>query len=240
MKTKLIVLLLFVALLSGSFIWLKQTNKVSIPTRSVDEQKDPKLADIASIRGFMGNPSLEVSFVKEDLPMPYFRVGKVTKTKDGENLEPTDDWLRKVNVYRQKDLIEGQCSVYEYHTDIRNHKLTAVLIAGLNQNEIEALKEKGTPCLSADPKYNTPTITKEEAENITFNYLKRAIPNFEEIKDKFTYSKDKSHTWIWEDKEYQLPVNLERRPYSYPTIRISVYDDGKIQYWNTVSLFEDF
>lgn len=239
MKTKLIVLLLFVAFLSGSFIWLKQANKLSVFTRIVSEEQDPKLADIISIREFMRNPSLEVSFVKEDVPMPYFRVGRVTETKDGEYMQPTDEWLRKVNVYRQKDLINNQCSVYEYHTDIRNHKLTAILIAGLNQNEIEELKEKGTPCLSADPKYNAPAITKEEAESIAFDYLKRAISNFEEIKDKFIYSKDKSHTWIWENKNYQLPAGLEGKPYSYPTIRISIYDNGKIQYWNTVPLFEN-
>lgn len=239
MKTKIIVVLFLTALFGGIFIWLKQANKVSIPTRTVNEQKDPRFTDITSIRGFVGNPSLEVSFIKEDVPMPYFRVGKVTKTKDGEYMQPGEGWLRKINVYRQKDLINNQCSVYEYHTDVRNHKLTAALIVGLNQNEIEQLKEKGTPCFSADPKYNAPTITKEEAEGIAFDYLKRAISNFEEIKDQFTYSKDKSHSWIWEDKDYRLPAGLEGRPYSYPTIRISVYDNGEIQYWNTVSLFEN-
>lgn len=241
-KTRITTPLLFVIILlflGGGFVLLKQANKPSISNSTVNKQQDPKLADIASIGGFMGNPSLKVSFIKEDVPMPYFRVGRVTKTKDGEYMQPTDDWLRKVNVYRQEDLIEGSCSVYEYHIDVRNHKLVAVLIAGLNQNEIEALEEKGTPCLSAGPKNNVLTITKGEAQDIAFGYLRRTLPNFEEIKDKFAYSKDKSHSWIWENKDYRLPAGLEGRPYSYPTIRISVYDDGKIQYWNTVPLFED-
>lgn len=237
MKIKIIIALIVLISLGAGFVVWEQNNKTPNLTTN---QKDEILTDnVTVIRAFMANPNLELSFVRTDLPMPYFRVGRITKTKDGENLEPTDDWLRQVNVYRQKDLIEGQCSVYEYHTDVRNYELTAVLIAGLNQNEIEALKEKGTPCLSADPKYNTPTITKEEAESIAFDYLKRAISNFEEIKDQFIYSKDKSRTWIWEDKDYQLPAGLEGRPYSYSTIRISVYDDGKIQYWNTALLFED-
>lgn len=71
------------------------------------------------------------------------------------------------------------------------------------------------------------------------SYLERALPNFEEIGDQFAYSKDKSHTWLWENKEYQLPEGLSSRPYEHPIVRLSVYDSGQILFWNTVPLFEN-
>ncbi|MDP3987442.1 MAG: hypothetical protein Q8P81_04425, partial [Nanoarchaeota archaeon] len=85
-------------------------------------------------------------------------------------------------------------------------------------------------------------IAKTEAETIAMDYLKRTVPNFDQIKDQFTYSQQlngESHQWFWEDKGYKLPEGLEGRPYSYPTIRISVSGNKEIQYWNTVSLFEN-
>jgi hypothetical protein len=85
-------------------------------------------------------------------------------------------------------------------------------------------------------------ITKAEAESVAMEYLQRSLPNFDEIKDRFVYTSrnnGESHEWLWEDKNYQLPESLASRPYPGPIIRISVYDDSSIQYWNTVSLFED-
>jgi hypothetical protein len=157
-KTKIIVALLILVGL-GVAVWWKQGGRT--PVLTTKQMNDATASDIAAIRAFKAEPNLELSYINKDLPMPYFRVGKVTKTADGENMEAVDGWMRQVNVYDQKELINGQCSVYEYHTDVRNHSLTAVLIRGLRPNEIEALKNEGINCISADPPYNAPKMTKK-------------------------------------------------------------------------------
>lgn len=233
MKTKVIFAILILVGLGAAVVLWKQGN--GTPVLPVNQTTDATAEDISAIRTFMADPNLELSFVNTDLPMPYFRVGKVTKMGNGENMEAVDGWTRQVNVYDQKGILNGQCVTYEYHVDVRNHTLTAVVIRGLRPNEIDALKNDGVTCISNPG--NAPKITKAEAETIAMDYLKRAVPNFDQIKDQFTYSEGKSHTWLWEDKGYKLPEGLEGRPYSYPTIRITVDGNKQIQYWNTVPLF---
>lgn len=238
MKIKIIVVLLILAGLGAGFIWLKQSGKTSL--LPVKQATDSTAEDIVAIRAFMADPNLELSFVNTDLPMPYFRVGKVTKMGNGENMEAVDGWVRQVNVYDQKELVNRECSVYEYHTDARNHTLTAVLIRGLKPNEIDSLKKDGVTCVSDSGK--VPKITKAEAEVVAMNYLKRSVPNFDQIKDQLVYSlqsNGESHEWLWQDKGYKLPEGLSSRPYSYPIIRIAIYGNREIQYWNTVPLFEN-
>jgi hypothetical protein len=238
MKTKIIVALLILVGLVAVVILLKQGNGALV--LPVSQTTDTTTEDMSAIKTFMAEPNLELSFVNTDLPIQYFRVGKVTKMGNGENMEAVDGWTRQVNVYDQKALVNGQCSVYEYHTDARNHTLTAVIIRGLRPSEIDNLKNDGVTCVSNPA--NLPKITKAEAETIAMDYLKRAVPNFNQIKDQFVYTQQQngeSHDWVWEDKGYKLPEGLSSRPYSYPTIRIAVYGNNEIQYWNTVSLFEN-
>lgn len=187
-------------------------------------------------------PNLELVYKGTDRPQPYFMVGKVSQLeKDGSiQIEKASGWERLVNAYEQKELINGVCSVYEYHTDARNHTLTAVVIRGLRPNEVDALKEDGVTCASNPGKMQK--IAKAEAETIAMQYLKHAVPNLDQIKDKFTYSlqsNDEAHQWLWEDKDYKLPEGLEGRPYSYPVIRMTVNGDHTVSYWNTVSLFQN-
>lgn len=239
MKTKIVVALLILAGLGAGLVWWKQGGKA--PTLPSKQIVDTTSEDITVIRSFMSDPNLELVYKGTDLPQPYFMVGKVSQLEKGGGIkiEKVSGWERLVNVYEQKGLINGTCSVYEYHTDPRSHKLVAVVIRNLRLEEVEALKEKGTPCLSADPAYNAPAITKEEAQEIAFAYLKRGLSNFETIKGQFSYSfSNQLHQWLWEDKKYKLPEGLEGRPYSYPTIRITVNGNKEIQYWNTVPLFE--
>ncbi|MDO8503880.1 MAG: hypothetical protein Q7S60_04305 [bacterium] len=230
-------MVILVGLGTAVVLW-KQGNQT--PAQPVNQQADNVSEDMTAIRSFMANPNLELIFVNTDLPMPYFRVGKVTKVDDGENMEAVDSWVRKVNVYDQKEIVNEQCSIYEYHTDTRNHTLTAVLIRGLRSSEIDTLKENGITCISDSG--NMPKISKAEAETMAMEYLKRAVPNFDQIKDRFAYTQQRngeSHEWIWEDKGYKLPEGLSSRPYSYPIVRIAVYGNREIQYWNTVSLFQN-
>lgn len=238
MKIKIIVaLLILVGLGAGVVLWKQGSGTSVLPTK---QTADAMTQDMGAIRTFMAEPNLELSFVKTDLPTQYFRVGKVTKMDNGENMEAVDGWTRQVNVYDQKALVNGQCSVYEYNTDTRNHTLTAVIIRGLQPSEIDNLKNDGVTCVSNSG--NMPKITKAEAETIAMEYLKRAVPNFDQIKDQFVYTQQQngeSHDWVWEDKGYKLPEGLSSRPYLYPTIRISVYGNNEIQYWNTVALFEN-
>ena len=142
MKTKIIITLLVVFALGAGFVWLKQKGKVpAMPSKQV---VDSTTQEEAAIRDFMAKPDLELTFVKTDVPFPvYFRVGKVTQVNGGENMEAVEGWRRKVNIYRQKELLHGQCSVYEYHIDPRNHFLVAVVIAGLTLSEIEEYKNNG-------------------------------------------------------------------------------------------------
>ncbi len=236
MKIKIVIALLVIAILGGVFVWSRQSSKTALlPSK---QTTDVTTQEETVIRNFMAEPNLKLSFVKTDLPFPnYFRVGKVTQVNGGENMEAVEEWTRQVNVYRQKELLNGQCSVYEYHIDPRSHSLVAVVVAGLKPNEIEAYKVKGIECKTEV--HNLPEISKAEAESVAMEYLKRVLPNFDQIKDRFVYSHGKTHSWLWEDKSYKLPDGLVGRPYSYPTIRISVDNTKNIQYWNTVSLFQN-
>ncbi|MCL5797363.1 MAG: hypothetical protein M1366_00990 [Patescibacteria group bacterium] len=243
MKALLVVILLIGIVLIGGYSLGLFKPKEATP-RTANTSQDSSLSneekDMVSIRSFMAQSNLELTFINSDLPMPYFRVGKVTKMDNGENMEKVDDWVRKVNVYDQKNLINGQCFIYEYHADARNHNLTAVIIRGLRPNEVDTLKKNGTTCVANSS--NMPRITKAEAEMIAMYYLKRAIPNLDQIKNQFTYSlqsNGEAHEWLWEDKSYKLPEGLEGRPYSYPTIRMTVNGDKTISYWNTESLFQN-
>jgi len=210
-----------------------------VPSKQV---VDSTTQEEAAIRDFMAKPDLELTFVKTDVPFPtYFRVGKVSQVNGGENMEAVEGWTRKVNIYRQKELLNGQCSVYEYHIDPRNHSLVAVVIAGLTLSEIEEYKNNGITCITTSTN-NMPKITKAEAETIAKDYIRRAVPNLDQIWGQFTYSSqsnDESHQWLWEDKDYKLPEGLEGRPWSHPIIRISISGNKEIQYWNTVSLFQN-
>ena len=238
MKTKIIVVLLILVGLGVAVVLWKQNN--GTPVLPVKQTADATTQDMGAIRTFMAEPNLELSFVNTDLPTQYFRVGKVTKMGNGENMKAVDSLTRQVNVYDQKVLVNGQCSIYEYNTDARNHTLTAVIIRGLKPAEIDNLKNDGVTCVSNSG--NMPKITKAEAETIAMGYLKRAVSNFDQIKDQFVYTQQQngeSHDWVWENKGYKLPEGLSSRPYSYPTIRIAVYGNNEVQYWNTVSLFEN-
>ena len=240
MKIKIIVTLLVLISFGAGFFWFKQNNFA--PVLPSTEELDNTAQDETTIRNFMAESALELSFVKSDVPFPvYFRVGKVTQMEGGENMDAVEDWTRQVNIYHQKELLNGQCSVYEYHVDSRNHSLVAAVIAGLKPSEIEGYKTNGVIC--SDTSSNTmPKITKTEAEAVAFGYLARGVKNFDQIKDQFIYSGKyggELHQWFWEDKGYKLPEGLEGRPYSYPTIRITVDGNKQIQYWNTVPLFEN-
>lgn len=236
MRLKIILVLLAIGLVTG-YLLLKTNNKTSVPvTTSLINSTD----DVSVIRQFMGKSDPELSSVGTDLPTQYFRVGKVTKVGTGENMDKVDGWVRQVNVYDQKELINGTCSVYEYNLDARNHKLTAVIIRGLKPSEIADYKNKGTTC-SPDIN-NKRKLSKTDAETIAMSYLKQGVINFYQLKDQFVYSEQnngESHEWLWEDKTYKLPEGLSSRPYQYPIIRISVYSNGEIQYWNTTPLFEN-
>ncbi len=239
MKIKIIIAFVVLAILGALVWWRKGSN--SIPNVTTNKETDSKTVEMAAIRTFMADPNLELSFVNTDFPMPYFRVGKVTKTKDGENMEAVEGWTRQVNIYHQKKLLNGLCSVYEYHVNPRSHSLVAVIISGLKPSEIEEYKKSGVTC-SDTSSIATPKITKAEAETVAMSYIARGVKDFDQIKDQFVYShgyNGESHQWLWEDKGYKLPEGLEGRPYSYPTIRITVNGNKQIQYWNTVSLFEN-
>lgn len=240
MKTKIVVMLLILAGLGAGFIWLKQGGKT--PVLPVKQATDSTAEDMATIRTFMAQPNLELVYKGTDRPQPYFIVGKVSQLEKGGgiSIEKVSGWERLVNVYEQKELINGVCSVYEYHTDARNHSLTTVRIRNLKPSEMEALSKSGTPC--AESTNQMPKITKAEAETLAMSYLKRALPNFSEIKDQFIYNqptKGETHQWTWQDKSYKLPEGLGGDPYSYPIIRIVIYGDTSLLYENTVSLFKN-
>ncbi|MFA6518628.1 MAG: hypothetical protein WCV93_03170 [Candidatus Shapirobacteria bacterium] len=241
MKTKLLLGLLIVVVIGGIILWNSGKKTQSLTTNSEPtplQEENSQQKDIDAIRSFMSEPNLELSFINIGLPTQYFRVGKITKVGNGENMDAVDTWTRNINVYDQKELINKECSVYEFNTDARNHNLTAVIIRGLRQNEIENLKNSGKTC-DFNSK-NVQKLTKTQAETIAMGYLKRALPNFDQIKDQFVYSSQnngESHEWLWQDKNYKLPEGLSSRPYPGPIIRISFYGDNQIQYWNTTSLF---
>jgi hypothetical protein len=147
MKIKIIVVLLILVGLGTAIVLGKQKSKSLV--LPVNQTVETTNQDISAIRTFMAEPSLELSFVNTDLPTQYFRVGKVTKVGNGENMDAVDGWVRKVNIYDQKELLDGQCSIYEYNTDTKNHTLTAVSIRGLRSDEASNLKNNGITCVSS-------------------------------------------------------------------------------------------
>ena len=234
-KLWLVVLIAGIAVLAA---FVPRILKPAPPASEVTT-KQSENSDLTAIKTFTGKSDLEVTFVNTDLPTPYFRVGKVTKVGGGENMDPVEGWTRKVNIYDQKDFIDGGCSVYEYHTDERNHSLVAVLIKGLKPSEVSDLAKSGVTCTPESGSMSK--VDKIEAEPIAMEYLARTVINFDQIKNDFKYSTQQngeSHEWLWEDKEYELPDGLSSRPYPGPIIRISVYGNNEIQYWNTAPLFE--
>ncbi|KKR51811.1 MAG: hypothetical protein UT89_C0006G0010 [Parcubacteria group bacterium GW2011_GWE1_40_20] len=236
MKSKIAIVLLIVLGIGVAIVSSRRTG--TTPTL-VSNQIIQAKTDEEAIRAFTNKPNLELKSLGEDLPTIYFRVGKVTKVGNGENMEKVDGWVRQVNVYDEKTPLSGGCYVYEYQVDPRNHTLTSVFLKGLHQNEIEALKNQGVTCV-ANPT-PAPKVSRQEAETLAMEYLQRTLPNFNEIKDQFTYSSQnngESHQWLWENKDYNLPEGLSARPYQYPIIRISVYGNNEVQYWNTVSFFQ--
>ncbi len=241
MKTKLLIAILVLAGIAGSIFFLSRNSKTLTTPSEIKSNKTDNSQDIEVIRNFMNNPNLKLVYIKTDLPQPYFMVGKVSPLeKDGGfRIDKVDGWVRQVKVYEQKELVSGQCAVYEYHTDARN-ALTAVRIRNLRQNEIDALSAEDKSACKTNSQM--PKITKPEAETLAMDYLKRALPNFDQIKDQFFYTsitKSNVHEWRWEDKNYNLPEGLVGDPYSYPIIRIAIYGDKSILYENTISLFEN-
>lgn len=243
MKKLVLVLLIVVGL--GGVIWWKQSNKTTSPDFGINtetaQKESPQQKDINAVRFFMANSKLDLIFKGTGLPQPYFMVGKASPLDKGGGvrIDKVSEWERQVNIYEQKDLINGQCEVYEYQTDSRNNTLTAVHIRNLRSTEIDSLKASGTTCGGAS---TVPKLNKEESEAIAFGYLKRALPNFDQIKDQLVYSEKlggESHEWRFEDKSYKLPEGLTGDPYSYPVIRIVIYGDKSILYENTETLFGD-
>ena len=239
------LLILSAVLILGGPIWWKQSNKTLSPNSGTETEtsktESPLQKDINTIRSFMANPNLDLVSKRTGLPQPYFMVGKASPLDKGGGMriDKVPEWERQVNIYEQKDLINGQCEVYEYQTDSRKNTLTAVHIRNLRQSEIDDLKANGISCGRAS---TMPKMSKVEAETIAFGYLKRALPNFDQIKDQLVYSEKldgESQEWRWEDKNYKLPEGLTGDPYSYPVIRIVIYGDKSILYENTISLFED-
>lgn len=225
MKPKVAIILLIILVLGVTIVFSKKT----VPTAPtpISGQVVQTKTDEDAIRAFTNKPNLELKSLGEDLPTIYFRVGKVTKVGNGENMEKVDGWVRRVRVYDEKTPLNGGCIVYEYQVDPRNQTLTSVSL-------------KGIPSCSSNPT-PAPKVSKEDAQTLAFEYLQRTLPSFNEIKDQFTYSTQnngESHEWLWEDKDYKLPEGLSARPYQYPIIRISIYGNNEIQYWNTTSLFQ--
>ena len=147
---KKILLVLLIAAGIGGLIWWRQSKKplspdFSINTETVKEESS-RQKDINSIRSFMANPNLDLSFKETGLPQPYFMVGKAFPLDKGGGMriEKVTEWERQVNIYEQKDLVNGQCEVYEYQTDSRNNTLTAVHLRNLRPSEIDNLKKSGT------------------------------------------------------------------------------------------------
>jgi hypothetical protein len=242
MKTKLVIGILVLATIAGIVFFFSRNSKISTSPPESKSNKTDTSQDLSVIRAFMNKPNLDLSYVKTDLPQPYFMVGKVSPLeKDGGfRIDKVDGWVRQVNIYEQKELVSGQCSVYEYHSDTRNHALTAVRIRNLRQNEIDNLGEEDKSACEANSQM--PKITKAEAEILAMDYLKRALPDFDQIKNQLTYTpitKSNAHEWKWEDKSFKLPDGLGGDPYSYPIIRIAIYGDKSILYENTSSLFEN-
>lgn len=173
MKLKIGIFLLITSLIAG---FLLSRNKTTTPIQTIEQPRVTTSSDLETIRQLMNNPGLNLSSVGKDLPTSYFRVGKVTRVGNDENMDKVDGWVREVDIYVQKELINGTCSVYEYNLDSRNHKLTAVVIRGLKPNEIEDYKNKGITCSSNE---NTnKKISKDEAKTLAMNYLKRSLSNW--------------------------------------------------------------
>ena len=204
--------------------------------------EDHQPADMAAIRAFMNDPNLELTYVGNKSPS-NFTVGTETVIGNGAwKMDSPDEWKRTVNLYKQSEPMNELCEVYEYEIDARNNIVVEAHIRVLDPNELQHLNAIGQTCKKQlDPV--TP-ITKTQAEAIATGYMKRGVPNYDSIKDQFSYSaitgKYAAHEWLWKDTGYKLPKGLSADPFPYPVIRIQISTDGKLTFYgNTVGLFKN-
>jgi len=201
-----------------------------------------------TIKNFMNDQSLNLTYVNTSKSPSNFSIGKVTVIGEGAwRMDTPDEWQRPVYIFDQQEYIDDLCEVYQYEIDARNGNIVEVHVVYPQDTQQLTTTERQEKCQSYGSLY-TPLKTEEEIKSIAMDYLSRNVDNFEAIQDDFTYTpstKDAvnmaaAHEWIWQDTSYQLPEGLTGDVYNYPTIRIIFSSGGKlIAYFNTVGLFED-
>jgi hypothetical protein len=193
--------------------------------------------DETAIANFMGDENYPVTFISSQAPSNFtVGVSEPLPEGGGNHITTPEEWQRTVSIYESKEFIADTCEVYRFEVYSKTHEVVNV---GLIYP-----KGKAT-CDDSKSTLFTSSISDEQIKAIGEKYLERAtLGMYSSIKDKFTVrsiskdNKDDRWEWLYEDKEYKSPAELEAEP-KYPTVRMFISNSGNLlQYENSMPLFE--
>lgn len=200
-----------------------------------------------SIRTFMGNPDLQLVYMKTRYPS-NFNVGKITNQNEGGfTMEGVPGWERKVEIYQQTEFINDLCEVYEYEVNPRNNQIIEIHVR--YPEGIPTSPDDRTARCAKFGSFYYPLKTKDQIEQMAFEYLGRAPESTgsmlasSSIQPQYIPSmkgavNPAQNEWRWEDKNYKLPDGLYSDAFAYPVLRIVMSSGGKlIYYFNSTGLF---
>ena len=218
--------------LSGNSGAQKQEQKEAMIT-----SEDLKQDEVA-IANFMGDENYPVTFVDSQAPSNFtVGVSEPLPESGGSHITTPKEWQRIVNIYESKEFLADTCEVYRFEVYPKTHEVV----------DIGLIYPKGkATCDDSKSTLFSPSISDEQIKTIGEKYLERATPEmYSSLKDKFTVQsvskdgKDDRWEWLYEDRDYKLPVELEAEP-KYPTVRMFISNSGNLlQYENTMPLFKN-
>lgn len=188
--------------------------------------------DIASIRTFMGEESLAVTFIRSRSPS-NFSVGVVTPiSSGGDSVSNTPtEWKRTVNVYRTTSTIDGTCEVYEFEVYPKTHEVVQV--------QVVYPEGYSGQCIQGD--MFSPVVSDAKIKAVGNAFATRIAPDKQFTISPLTRGTASRVEWKWEDTSYKLPQGVSGGSAvdSRPTIRMHISSGGKLlQYNNTIPLFK--
>ncbi|MFA6047281.1 MAG: hypothetical protein WCV59_02440 [Parcubacteria group bacterium] len=218
--------------LSGNSGAQKQEQKETIISPEDLKQDETVIAN------FMDDENYPVTFISSQAPS-NFTIGKSEPLPKGggSHITTPEEWQRTVNIYESKEFVADTCEIYRFEVYPKTHEVV----------NIGLVYPKGrSTCDDSKSALFSPLISNEQIKTIGEKYLERSMPEtYSSVKDKFTLQpiskEDKNDRWEWlyEDRDYKLPVELEAEP-KYPTVRMFISNSGNLlQYENTLSLLKN-
>jgi hypothetical protein len=247
-NTKVIVVIAVVAAVGAIIgVYNLRAKKTPLSGNSGAQKQEQKEATISpedlkqdetAIATFMGDENYPVTFISSQAPSNFtVGVSEPLPEGGGSHITIPQEWQRTINIYESKEFVADTCEVYRFEVYPKTHEVVNV---GLIYPKGKATCDDSKSTLFSS------SISDEQIKTIGEKYLERAMPEtYSSIKDKFTVqpiskdNKDDRWEWLYKDKEYKIPAELEAEP-KYPTIRMFISNSGNLlQYENSMPLFKN-